>query len=168
MRGVKVVRDKWGVPHINGTKRSAVMFAAGWVTAQDRALLLETIRYPGRVAAVDAPGPRPVRTCHQSAQLHSQRPDRELRAQAGEAAAEVQERPARHARHRRLRGGHQRPLPQDEEQAKPWTRNDALGVGALIGAKFGKDGGDEARRAEFLSRLNAKFGPPRAWRRSAT
>jgi acyl-homoserine lactone acylase PvdQ len=49
---------------------------------------------------------------------------------------------------------------KSKSPAKPWTRNDVIGVGALIGAKFGKDGGDEARRSEFLSQLQAKLGAP--------
>jgi hypothetical protein len=34
-----------------------------------------------------------------------------------------------------------------------WTRNDVVAVAALVGAQFGRGGGDEARRAQFASSL---------------
>ncbi len=40
----------------------------------------------------------------------------------------------------------------------PWTRNDVVAVASLIGARFGKGGGDEARRAQFLSALQQRLG----------
>jgi Penicillin amidase len=35
-KGLKVVRDSWGVPHIYGKTRDDVEFGAGWVTARGR------------------------------------------------------------------------------------------------------------------------------------
>ncbi len=56
-RGLTIRRDRrWGVPHIRGRTRSDVFFGIGWATAQDRGLFMETIRYPARLAIVDAPG----------------------------------------------------------------------------------------------------------------
>ena len=53
---VRIVRDKWGVPHITAKKRADVMYGAGFTAAQDRQLLLELARGPGRLAVLDAPG----------------------------------------------------------------------------------------------------------------
>ena len=41
---------------------------------------------------------------------------------------------------------------------RPWNRNDVVSVAALIGAVFGKGGGDEARRAQLLSALQDRLG----------
>ena len=41
---------------------------------------------------------------------------------------------------------------------RPWNRNDVVAVAALIGAVFGKGGGDEARRAQLLSALQDRLG----------
>ena len=41
---------------------------------------------------------------------------------------------------------------------RPWNRNDVISVAALIGAVFGKGGGDEARRAQLLSALQDRLG----------
>src|SRR3954454_10461770 len=54
--GVKITRDKFNVPHISGGDRDDLDWAAGWVTEEDRALLLEQGRYAARFAALDAPG----------------------------------------------------------------------------------------------------------------
>src|SRR5215210_897764 len=54
-RGVRLVRDRFNVPHITGRKRDDVTWAMGWVLQEDRGLLLAQGRYPGRIAAVGAP-----------------------------------------------------------------------------------------------------------------
>ena len=57
--GVVIERDRWGVPHITGKTTADVAFGAGWVTVEDRGLLLELIRGPARAAALDIPGSAP-------------------------------------------------------------------------------------------------------------
>src|SRR3954454_19570600 len=54
--GIKIVRDRFAVPHITGRSRADLDWAAGWVLAEDRGLLLGAARYPARFAALDAPG----------------------------------------------------------------------------------------------------------------
>ena len=58
--GVTITRDAWGVPHVEGRTYADVAFGAGWATAEDRGLLLQLIRGPGRVAALDVPGIDPL------------------------------------------------------------------------------------------------------------
>src|SRR3954451_20861905 len=53
--GVRLVRDRYNVPHIKGRTRDDVTWAMGWVLEEDRGLLLTQGRYPARLAAVDAP-----------------------------------------------------------------------------------------------------------------
>src|SRR3954453_3508783 len=55
-KNLKIVRDKWGVPHITAKKRGDVVFGSGYAAAEDRQLLLELARGPGRLAILDAPG----------------------------------------------------------------------------------------------------------------
>src|SRR3954470_6258409 len=54
--GVRLVRDRFSVPHITARRVDDLTWAAGWVVAGDRGLLLEQARFNARVAAVDAPG----------------------------------------------------------------------------------------------------------------
>jgi acyl-homoserine lactone acylase PvdQ len=159
MKGVTIVRDKFDTPHINGKTRAKVLFAAGWVTAEDRSLLLETLRGPGRVAALDAPGldpfalagsvrgftPTPATEKRIDAQIKLLR----KRGKAGRQAIKDTDAYAAGI------NAYQRKV---KSTVKPWTRRDTVAVGALIGAKFGADGGDEARRSAFLSALQQKLG----------
>src|SRR5215213_7286930 len=52
-RGVRILRDRFNVPHITGRTRDDVTWAMGWVLEEDRGLLLAQGRYPARLAAVD-------------------------------------------------------------------------------------------------------------------
>ena len=38
--GLTIIRDRYGIPHLRGKTRSALMFGSGWVTAEDRCTLL--------------------------------------------------------------------------------------------------------------------------------
>src|SRR4051794_18764488 len=53
---IQLTRDKYGVPHVVAQTHEAGVFAAGWIAAEDRGLLLQQARYNARVAAIDAPG----------------------------------------------------------------------------------------------------------------
>ncbi len=54
--GIEILRDTYGVPHVNADTYDDGIFAAGWIAAEDRGLLLQQARYNARVAAIDAPG----------------------------------------------------------------------------------------------------------------
>ena len=54
--GITITRDVYGVPHVNADTYDDGIFAAGWIAAEDRGLLLQQARYNARVAAIDAPG----------------------------------------------------------------------------------------------------------------
>jgi acyl-homoserine lactone acylase PvdQ len=157
--GVTIVRDRYGVPHITARRRADVLFGAGWVTAADRGVLLETIRGPSKVAALDAPG---LSAFNLAASLRQFSPSgatmRRLRTQRQLL--------------RRTRAG--RLVLRDAQDyldginaqyrsagsnARPWTLEDSLGVGALIGAEFGAGGGDEVRNSMLLAGLQGRLGP---------
>src|SRR4051794_4895260 len=55
-KGVKIVRDRFGVPHVTAKTYDGGIWADGWLLAEDRQLLLEQGRYNSRVAAIGAPG----------------------------------------------------------------------------------------------------------------
>ena len=47
--GVTIVRDKqFGVPHIYGDTRAALMFGIGWATAEDRLFFIDVLRHAGQ------------------------------------------------------------------------------------------------------------------------
>ena len=50
------MRDRWNVPHITGKTRADVAWGAGWVTIEDRYLLIGLARNATALAALDVPG----------------------------------------------------------------------------------------------------------------
>ncbi len=159
-KDVTVVRDGFGVAHVNGKTRAGVWYAAGWVAAEDRGLLMELLRSAGRLSAIDAPGfnafavaltGRRFESSPQTEAFLSKQFDL-VRAQGAEgrqALADIDSFLVGLNAYNRGAG-----LP-----IAPWTRNDVLAVSTVIAARFGAGGGDEARRSAFLSALQAKLGP---------
>jgi acyl-homoserine lactone acylase PvdQ len=167
-RGLRIRRDRYGVAHVHGRTRSLVMFGAGWVTAQDRGLFIETIRGPARLAALDAPGFDGFALATSLRQFTpSAATERFLRAQA---------RPLRAAGRKGRRvlrdvdaylAGINAHYRSTGNTARPWTRADVVACASLIGAIFGKGGGDEVRSSQLLAALRARLGRRRgtlAWR----
>jgi acyl-homoserine lactone acylase PvdQ len=158
-KGLTIRRDRYGVPHVKGKTRSLVMFGAGWATAQDRGLFLETIRGPARIAALDVPGLNAFGLATSLRQFTpSSATERFLRKQA---------QPLRRAGRKGRRilkdvdayvGGINAYYRSTGNSAKPWTRADVVAGAALIGAVFGKGGGNEVRSSQFLSALRARLG----------
>ncbi len=161
--GLRIERDSKGVAHVFGDTRADVMYGAGWVTVEDRdqpgAPLMEALRGPGRVAALDVPGIDPFslvfagRTFTPSAQteafLSSQISLLQNAGPEGQQVVQDFDNYLQGINDKRSQLGTPGP---------PWTRNDVVAVASLIGARFGKGGGDEARRAQFLSALQQRLG----------
>jgi acyl-homoserine lactone acylase PvdQ len=158
--GVRIVRDRFAVPHITAKRVDDLTWAAGWVLAEDRGLMLEQARYDARLAAVDAPNLSAIaliaglRTFAPSAQTETEiaKQTRVLR-RAG-------------TRGRRLVHdidvyvtGINAQLRAARSPARPWTRNDVYAANALKGQFLGQGGGDEARRSMFLAGLQQRLGP---------
>jgi acyl-homoserine lactone acylase PvdQ len=158
--GVTIVRDRFGVPHITGRTHDDVTWAMGWVAEEDRGLLLATARYPGRLAALDAPN---IDAFGLVQNLKTFTPTK--------SADRLIERAA--LKGLRSRGAAGRTLLHDidvyvaglnarskaeKSTQKPWTRVDVIGANALVGQIFGQGGGDEARRSELLSGLRKRLG----------
>jgi acyl-homoserine lactone acylase PvdQ len=157
--GVTIVRDRFGVAHVTGRTEADVAFGAGWVTAADRGLLLQLIRGPARVAALDVPGLDPLalaltgRTFVPSAEAEAFLAN-ELDAVRAQGAlgrrmlAIVEAYAAGVNAWYRARG-----IP-----ATPFTANDVVASAALIAARFGANGGQEVANAMFLDALEGRLG----------
>jgi len=157
--GVVIERDSKGVAHITGATRADSMYGVGLVSIQDRVLLMEQLRGPSRLAAIDAPGIDPFqilgagRTFTPSAQteayLAAQIPLlQSLGADGQQIIDDIDSYVAGINDARTLAGV---PTPA-------WTRNDVIAIASLLAARFGRGGGDEARRAQFLSGLMDRLG----------
>ena len=157
--GLKITRDNFNVPHIEGATADDVTFGAGWVIAKDRGLLLEQARYNARVAAVDAPGLdalgliSTLRSFTPTAQT-----ERELAKQTGVLRrAGAKGRAVLHDIDVYVAGlnAYYR---ANNNPAKPWTRSDIYAVNALKGQFVGQGGGGEISSAMFLDGLRDRLG----------
>ena len=157
--GVTIVRDAYGVAHVTGKTEADIAFGAGWVTAADRGLLLQLIRGPARIAALDVPGLDPlalalsgtnfVPSAEAEAFLANQLDA--VRSQRGvgpKILALVNAYAAGINGYYRAKG-----IP-----ASPFTANDVVASAALIAARFGTNGGQEVGNAMFLDALERRFG----------
>ncbi len=159
-RGVRIVRDRYNVPHITGRNRLDLDWAAGWVLATDRALLMSLGRYPARFAALDAPGVNAfglvtslttVRVTEQADRIIERAQTAALKARGREGRALLRD------IDEYVKGINAR-LKHDGSVERPWGRVDVYAINALAGQIFGQGGGDETRRAMMLDGLQRKLG----------
>jgi acyl-homoserine lactone acylase PvdQ len=158
-KGVRLLRDRYHVPHVFSKTRRGGILAAGWVVAEDRGLLLEQARYNSRVAVIDAPGLSAIGLV---AGLKNFKP-----------SAQTERAVSRETRVLKHHGKEGRALLRDidtyvkginaylSHSGSPyarWTRNDIYAVNALKGQFLGQGGGDEAARSEFLDGLQDRLG----------
>jgi acyl-homoserine lactone acylase PvdQ len=156
--GLTVRRDSFSVPHVEASTRDDVMYGIGFVTAEDRTLLMDTLRGPGRIAAVDAPGLNPFQIA-QSFQPFNPSPETEafLASQIDLVLAKPGGQRIADDVDNYLQGINDFRT-QASISGRPWNRNDVVALAALIGSVFGKGGGDEARRSQLLSALQDRLG----------
>ncbi len=158
-KGVVVERDRYGVPRVRGTSEENVAYGAGWVTAEDRGLLLNLIRGPSRAAALDVPGIDPLQLAlsgktfvpsgETEAFLANQMDALRRSGADGKRMAAIVTAYASGINAYYARQG----LP-----VQAYTANDVVAAAALIAARFGANGGKEAQNAMFLSALRSKLG----------
>ena len=157
--GVTIRRDSFGVPYVTGRTQEDVAYGAGYATAEDRGLLLALIRGPARAAALDVPGLDPLalalsgRTFVPSAQTEAflARQVALLNASGafGRRFVRIVE-----AYASGINGYYSsKGLPSDR-----YTANDVIAAAALIAARFGANGGQEAHNAMFLDALQTRLG----------
>jgi acyl-homoserine lactone acylase PvdQ len=162
--GVRIIRDRYNVPHIYGQTDDDVTWGAGWALAHDRELLLEQARYNARVAVIDAPGLSAIglitslRTFDPSAQT-----ERELRKEVGKLRAYGKAgRRLVHDMDVYVKGinAYYRSIDAPHE---PWTRSDVIALNAIKSELFGEGGGGEVDAAQMLDGLTRSLGARRGY-----
>jgi acyl-homoserine lactone acylase PvdQ len=157
--GVTIIRDKFNVPHVFASTYDGGIWAAGWIAAKDRALLLQQARNNARVAAIDAPG---LSALGLIAGLRSFTPSAQTEAEVAKQTGVLQRAgPEGRAVLRDIDtfiSGINDYLDLNSPSTPPWTRNDVYALNALKGQFVGEGGGDEARRSQFLAGLQQRLG----------
>ncbi len=157
--GVTIVRDSFGVAHVTGKTEADVAYGAGWVTAADRGLLLQLIRGPARVAALDVPGLDAlalalsgksfVPSAEAEAFLSNQLDALRSQGTIGQRTlALINAYAAGVNGWYRAKG-----IP-----STPFTANDVIASAALIAARVGTNGGQEVANAMLLDALEDRLG----------
>jgi hypothetical protein len=158
--GTTITYDSFGIAHITGETREDVAFGAGWVTARDRALLLDLGRGPSRVAVADVPGidafslvtsAQEFIPSAATEQLVTDQVDliRETYGAEGDEIIADAEAYVDGVNAYRV---------ANDVAGEPFTVNDVVAVTAFIGSIFGAGGGSEAANAQFLSELQVALG----------
>ena len=162
--GVKIVRDSYDVPHVTASTHAGGVWAAGWIAAEDRGLLLQQARYNARVAAIDVPGLDAVNLI---ASLKSFKPSAQtenaVAKQAGVLQAAGPEGQAVLKDIDIFDDGINAYLAIHSPSAAPFTRNDIFALNALKDQFVGEGGGDEARRSQFLGGLEQRLGTKKGY-----
>ena len=159
-KGIRIVRDKFNVPHIYAKTDDLLTWATGWVTAEDRHLLLDEARGATRIAALDVPGVNAfslvtsLRTFVPSAQAEAivSRQTNVLK-RAGKNGREVL-----HNIDIFVKGVNAWYKHNGTPANPPWNRNDVYATNAIAGQLFGRGGGNEVNSAMLLSGLQQRLG----------
>jgi acyl-homoserine lactone acylase PvdQ len=157
--GVTILRDPYGVAHVTGKTEADVAYGAGWVTAADRGLLLQLIRGPARIAALDVPGLDPLALALSGKSFV---PSAEAEAFLANQLDAVRSQRTVGAKVLRIVSAYAAGI-NGYYRAKgipatPFTANDVVASAALIAARFGTNGGQETQNAMFLDALRKRLG----------
>src|SRR5437763_14909558 len=167
---VSVVRDKLGVPHIRAASYDDLLFAQGFVTAQDRLWEMDISRRYAAGTLAEILGPKLLR--HERQQRYLQIPD------ACERAASKLEPQQRHYLEMYARGVNaliersREHLPLEfrilRYSPAPWRAEDSLLIGANMNQMLNTQYDLELRREKVIHHLNPQeltdLYPTTSWR----
>jgi hypothetical protein len=158
-KGVTIMRDKYDIPHVRSKTYDGGIWAAGWIAAEDRGLLLRFARFNSRVAVIDVPGLEALnliqntKTFVPSAQTETvvARQTNVLK-KAGKTGRKVLHDIDSFA------AGVNAYFKATKSTEPKWTRSDTYALEALKGQFVGQGGGDEVVRSEFFQSLSNRLG----------
>lgn len=157
--GITITRDIYGVPHVKADTYDDGIFAAGWIAAEDRGLLLQQARYNARVAAIDAPGLSAIGLVTQLKSFVPSQQTEDVVAQQTQALKDQgKEGKKVLADIDTFNDGINHWYALNSPSTPPFTRNDIYSLNALKDQFLGEGGGDEARRTQFLAGLQDRLG----------
>ena len=157
--GIAITRDVYGVPHVDADSYDDGVYAAGWIAAEDRGLLLQQARYNARVAAIDAPGLSAIGLVTQLKSFVPSEQTEDVVAKQTQALKE-QGKEGKKVLHDidTFIAGINGYYDYVGSSVEPFTRNDIYSLNALKDQFLGEGGGDEARRTQFLAGLQDRLG----------
>ena len=169
---VTIVRDQFGVPHVYGRDRAALMFGLGYATGQDRLFLADALRHAGRADLSSFAGGANIGQDQDTFANAAYMNDGELQVQFdraddlyGQEGVQIQQDVTNYTDGMNQWIAEVRLDPVNKldalyaatghpEGPQPWKVTDVIATGALVAGIFGKGGGDELGAATAL--LDAK------------
>ncbi len=162
--GVTILRDRFDVPHVTATTHDGGVWAAGWIVAQDRGLLLAQARYDSLVAAIDAPGLSAIGLVDKLDQFQpSAQTERVVARQTGVLLAHGAAGRAVYHDIVVYCQGINAYLKSTGSTEAPFTPVDIYAFNALKDQFFGEGGGDQAQDSELLSSLERRLGATKGY-----
>ena len=159
----RIKRDAYGVPHIYSDTDPGVLFAAGYVEASDRSLLLDQARANGVAGLIDIPG---VPAIQLVLGLYTYKPTKKVVDEA--TALQTKSIEAAGAQGRQLLSdidvylaGINLWYSQNRPATPPFTRTDIYALNAIKSQFLGQGGGEEVANASFLDAARSKLGATR-------
>ena len=164
---VTIQRDNFGVPHVYGQDRAALMFGLGYTTGEDRLFLADALRHAGRADLSSFAGGANIGQDQDTFTNAPYKNDAELQAQFdradelyGQRGVQIQEDGQNYTDgiNQWIAETKLNPLKLDALYAAtghpagpdPWKVTDIVATGALVAGIFGKGGGDELGAAVAL------------------
>ena len=169
---VTIVRDEFGIPHVYGQNRAALMFGLGYVTGEDRLFLADALRNAGRANLSSFVGGANVEQDRDTFRNAPYRNDGELLEQFqradelyGAKGAQIQQDVRNYTDGMNQWIAETRIDPNKQDALytatghpyvgpaggpEPWDITDVIATGALVAGIFGKGGGDEIGAAVAL------------------
>jgi acyl-homoserine lactone acylase PvdQ len=162
--GVTIIRDKFDVPHVTAATHDGGVWAAGWIAAEDRGLLLQQARYDSLVAAIDAPGLSAIGLVEKLKNFVPSKQTEAFVAKQSQVLTKAgpEGKAVLHDIDVYITGINAY-LKATKSQDAPYTRNDIFAFNALKDQFFGEGGGQEARNSEFLSGLERRLGATKGY-----
>ncbi len=173
--GVTIVRDKrFGVPHVYGTTRAALMFGIGYATAEDRLFFIDTLRHAGQGDLSEFAGGANL-SMDESVWASTPYTPADLAKQVAYGVSHSPEGPgiARDGLNyvaginAYIAAAKQNPALMPGEYValgkipQPFTVEDLVSVAALVGGIFGRGGGSQLSNAVLYEQMLRRFGPER-------
>jgi len=177
---VRIVRDEFGVPHVYGQDRAALMFGLGFVTGEDRLFLADALRHAGRAELSSFAGGANVEQDRETFSKAPYKNDGELMEQYnradelyGQKGKQVQEDVKNYvdginqwialtrldpSKQDALYAATGHPYVGPAGGPEPWEIADVIRTGSLVAGIFGDGGGEELDAAIALQDAKQVLG----------
>jgi acyl-homoserine lactone acylase PvdQ len=176
--GVTIERDsQFGVPHIYGDTRAALMFGIGWATAEDRLFFIDVLRHSGQGDLAQFAGGANV-AMDEDVWANEPYTQQDLTNQINWAAANSPDGPQILSDATNYVDGINAYIAKAEsplnaltmlpaeyaaigqpQGPQPFTVEDLVSIATLVGGIFGNGGGQQLSNAVLYENMKQKFGP---------